>query len=123
MTASSILVVDDDADTCASLTDVLGEFGCSADEAHGGREALKLAERGSYRLALLDYRMPDMSGTELFQRLRVRDGGIIGILITGHASSEVAAEAAKAGISALLAKPLEISELLPLVGQALGQTV
>jgi DNA-binding NtrC family response regulator len=71
------------------------------------RTALTLAEKGEYRLALLDYRMPDMSGTELFLQLRSLDGTIDVILITGHANTDVAGEAAKVAMHALLAKPLD----------------
>jgi CheY-like chemotaxis protein len=121
MAARSILVVDDDADTCETLRDILADSGYDADEAHGGREALELAERGDYRLALLDYRMPDMSGTELFERLKTRYRGIEGVLITAHAGPDVAEEAIRPGIRCLIPKPLDLAALLPLVGEVVGE--
>lgn len=121
MAARSILVVDDDLDTCATLTDVLGDVGYEAAEAHDGHEALELAGRSPFRLALLDYRMPDMSGTELFEQLRGQwAGDIEGVLITAHANPDVAEEASHVGMRTLVPKPLDLSKLLPIVEAVVG---
>jgi two-component system response regulator AtoC len=120
MLPPSILVVDDDPDTRASLADVLTDLGYAVDVADGGRRALELASRGSYGLALLDNRMPDMDGVELFVRLRETHADVVGVLLTGYAAAETLAAAAEAGVRDIIPKPVDFGRLLPLVEQAVG---
>lgn len=65
MAASPILLVDDDQDICASLSDIISDLGYRVDVAYDGPAALRLSERNPYRLALLDYKLPGMDGVEL----------------------------------------------------------
>ena len=60
MAASAILLVDDDQDTCASLSDIISDLGYQVDVAYDGPAALKLSQRQPYGLALLDYKLPGM---------------------------------------------------------------
>jgi CheY-like chemotaxis protein len=57
-----ILCVDDDPDTCASLSDILTNLGYRVDVACDGPSALQLVKRNGYGVALLDYGMPGMDG-------------------------------------------------------------
>ena len=57
LAATNILVVDDDQDSCASLSDILLDLGYTVDTANDGLAALELSQRNLYRLALLDYKM------------------------------------------------------------------
>jgi CheY-like chemotaxis protein len=93
MAAPPILVVDDDRDTCACLSDILTDIGYRVDVAHGGTAALELVPAGGYGLALLDYKMPDMDGVELYRRIRQTSTGVVGILVTAFASGEAEAAA------------------------------
>jgi two-component system response regulator AtoC len=120
MLPSSILVVDDDPDTRASLSDVLADLGYAVDVADGGRSALEPASRNGYGLALLDGRMSDMDGVELFVRIRETHADVVGVLVTGFASAETVAAAAEAGVREILPKPVDFRRLLPLVEQAVG---
>ena len=56
--AASILVVDDEVDTCSNLSDILTDLGYHVDVAHDGPSALELARKNPYDIALLDLRMP-----------------------------------------------------------------
>ena len=60
----SILVVDDEVDTCANLSDIFAELGFQVDVAHDGFSALEFAKRKHYDVALLDLKMPGMDGLE-----------------------------------------------------------
>lgn len=120
MPHSSILVVDDDPDTRAALSDVLADLGYGVDVADGGRSALELVSRNGYGLALLDYRMPDMDGVELFVRVRETHADVVGVLITTLAADETLAAARAAGVREVLLKPVDFGRLLPLVEQAVG---
>jgi two-component system response regulator AtoC len=120
MRPASILVVDDDPDTLASLSDVLADLGYGVDVAGGGRSALELASRHGYGLALLDYRMPDMDGVELFVRIRETHSDVVGVLITTVAAAETVTAATEAGVRDIILKPVDFGRLLPLVEQAVG---
>lgn len=120
MAASSILVVDDDQDTCSSLSDVLSDLGYAVDVAHGGAAALQLSRARPYRLALLDYQMPGMTGVELYRRLREYGAETVAVLVTAFASDGTARAAAEAGIREVVAKPVDFGRLLRLVQEAVG---
>jgi CheY-like chemotaxis protein len=60
---ATILVVDDDADTCRNMADILGDLGYATDTALAGDVALEKARQQPYDVALLDLRMPGMDGT------------------------------------------------------------
>ena len=70
MVDTDILLVDDDKDTCASMSDIFLDLGYTVDMAYDGPGALELSGRHQYRLALLDYKMPGMDGLELCRRLK-----------------------------------------------------
>ena len=70
MAALSILCVDDDPDTCASMSDILTDLGYLVSVAYDGHAALQLVQQQPYGLALLDYRMPGMDRLELYRRIR-----------------------------------------------------
>ena len=72
MAASFILVVDDDPDTCACMSDVIADLGYHVDVAYDGPAALVLCKGQPYGLALLDYKLPGMNGVELYRQSEAR---------------------------------------------------
>jgi CheY-like chemotaxis protein len=86
MVAKNILLVDDDKDTCASMSDILLDLGYTVDMAHDGPGALELSGQNQYRLALLDYNMPGMNGLELCRRLKISQRSVVVALITALSS-------------------------------------
>ena len=120
MNENRLLVVDDDKDTCSNLSDILTEFGYDVDVAYRGQVALDLLKLHHYRVALLDYKLPCMTGVELFQRMRRLRGNINGLLVTAYASSETTAAALAAGMRRVVSKPVEVSQLVPLIEQAVA---
>jgi DNA-binding NtrC family response regulator len=117
----SILVVDDDVDTCRNLADILGDLGYQVDTAHAGPSALKRVREKAYDIALLDLKMPGMDGVSLYREIKRRRSGTVAIIVTAYASSETAHEAITAGAWHILAKPVDFPKLLGLVDEALGQ--
>jgi two-component system, NtrC family, response regulator HydG len=119
--APSILVVDDEVDTCRNLSDILTDLGYRVTVAHDGPTALDLARQQSFDVALLDLKMPGMDGLTLFRELKKLGGGTVAIIVTAYASSSTAEEALAAGAFQVLAKPVDLPQLLGRVDTALGQ--
>ncbi len=111
------LVVDDDFDTCSSVTKMLSTIGMRPDWTTSGKEAVlrvKFAEEqgDEYAAFIIDLLMPDMNGVEVVRRIR----GIIGeerpiIILTAYDWSDIEAEARDAGVTAFCSKPVFLSEL------------
>lgn len=114
-----ILIVDDEADTCANLSDIFTDLGYEVDTANDGYAALELVKRKAYDIALLDLRMPGMDGVELYRRIREISAGTVAIVVTAYASSDTAKSARAAGAWQVLSKPVNIGQLLGLVSEAL----
>jgi CheY-like chemotaxis protein len=117
----SILVVDDDEDTCTNLSDILTDLGYHVAIAHDGPAALELVRRQHYDVALLDLKMPGMDGLTLYREIRRVRAGTVAIIVTAYASGSSAEEALAAGAWQVVAKPVEFPRLLSLVGEAVGQ--
>jgi len=120
MNDNRLLVVDDDEDTCANLSDILTDFGYSVDVAYRAWDGLDLLKQYPYRLALLDYKLPCMTGVELFQRMRQVDANVSGLLVTAFATRETESEAISAGLRHVVSKPLEMQDFLPLIEQSMA---
>jgi len=120
-TISSILVVDDDVDTCRNLADILTDLGYHVDTAHEGQTALELVRQRPYDVALLDYKMPGMDGLTLYHEIKRLRSGTVAIVVTAYAGGGTAEEALQAGAWQVLAKPVDFPKLLGLVNEALDQ--
>jgi CheY-like chemotaxis protein len=121
MAASSILLVDDDPDTCASLSDVSADLGYQVDVAFDGPAALALAERKRYELALLDYKLPGMNGVDVYCHLKRVRADTVGVLVTAFAGNGTLKAAIGAGIRRVLPKPVDFGCLLPLIEDGVGR--
>jgi two-component system response regulator HydG len=121
MNSASILVVDDEVDTCRNLSDILTDLGYQVDTASDGFAALELARKKPYDLALLDLKMPGMDGLTLYRELRKLRSSTVAIVATAYAVKATAEEALAAGVWQVLAKPVDLGRLLSLVDEALGQ--
>jgi CheY-like chemotaxis protein len=116
-----ILVVDDDADICRNLSDILSDLGYHVDAAHDGPSALELVRQRPYDVALLDYKMPGMDGLTLYREIKKQRAGTVSLLVTAYASPATAEEAMAAGAWKVVAKPVDFSRLLGYVDEAIGQ--
>jgi DNA-binding response OmpR family regulator len=120
-TPPSLLVVDDDVDTCRNLSDILTDLGYRVDTAHDGLSALELVRKNRYDIALLDLKMPGMDGLELYRQIKKLQAGTVAMVVTAYASSATAEEALTAGAWQVLSKPVNFPKMLALVDEALGQ--
>src|SRR5271166_6026409 len=122
MVDTNILLVDDDKDTCASMSDIFLDLGYTVDMAVDGPGALELSGGHQYRLALLDYNMPGMDGLELCRRLKNSQPSVVVALITAFSSIATSGAAAEAGVRCSLLKPVNFSVLMPLVEEVVGSS-
>jgi CheY-like chemotaxis protein len=121
MTPPSLLVVDDDVDTCRNLSDILTDLGYHVDAAHDGPAALELVRKKAYDIALLDLKMPGMDGLELYREIKKLQAGTVAMVVTAYATSATAEQALTAGAWQVLSKPVDFPKLLGFVDKALGQ--
>ena len=120
-TRSSVLVVDDDVDTCRNLSDILTDLGYRVDCAHDGPSSLDLIRRNAYDVALLDLKMPGMDGLTLYREIKKLRADTVAIIVTAYAGSGTAEEALATGAWHVLPKPLDFPKLLGLVDVAVTQ--
>jgi DNA-binding NtrC family response regulator len=107
-----ILVVDDQEHMCWVLHKVLSEAGYAVQTARSGNEALRICADGGMVAAIIDYRLPDMNGIELFQQANSTGRTMVGILITSYGSPKLREEALAAGFLTYFDKPLSHKKLL-----------
>jgi DNA-binding NtrC family response regulator len=118
---ASVLVVDDDLDTCKNLSDILTDLGYQVDTANDGRRALELVRQNAYDVALLDLKMPGMDGLTLYREIRKLRAGTVAIVVTAYATGETARTALQAGAWRIVPKPVDFEALLQCVEDAIGQ--
>jgi DNA-binding response OmpR family regulator len=117
----AVLVVDDDADTCRNLSDILTDLGYHVDTAPDGFAALELVRQRPYDVALLDLKMPGMDGVTLYREIRKLRAETVALVVTAFAGRETRDQALAAGAWQVLNKPVDFTRLLSLVGEAVGQ--
>jgi DNA-binding NtrC family response regulator len=121
MTAPSaidLLVVDDDSEFRETLVSRFVRTGFAVQSAGNGEEALGLAERRNFDVAIFDMMMPVMSGLELLKRFKESHPDCEVILLTGQGSIETAVEAMKLGAYDYLQKPFPLKDLESVASKA-----
>jgi len=107
-----ILIVDDDANIRASLSEALAEHGAQVEVADDGSTALALLERFDPELVLCDVRMANIGGLALLDLIRRRRASVDVILMTAYDDMETVASAMRAGAVEFLVKPIGLQQLL-----------
>ncbi len=118
MGETKLLITDDDAGTCETLSDIFQEKGYSVTTTGTGREALIAAEQMAIDVALIDIKLPDMEGTELLKELKRKNPEMVCIIITGYADLQNAINAIEEHANGYFAKPLAIDEVTLRVKEA-----
>ncbi|MFM2152967.1 MAG: hypothetical protein RL199_1402 [Pseudomonadota bacterium] len=111
-TARSVLVVDDDEVFRTRLARAFRERGFEARTAGGGEEAVALAVQESPEYAVVDLRMPDLSGLEVVRRIKAVDPTTNVVVLTGYGSIATALEAVRLGATHYLTKPADVDDIL-----------
>ncbi|MGH7387946.1 MAG: response regulator [Candidatus Rokuibacteriota bacterium] len=114
-----VLVVEDESHVRSMLCDLLAMWGCRADSVPSATQGLDLLEHSAYDLLLTDFRMPEMTGVELVERVRTRDPRLSVIMLTASAA-DLDATGRRLGFT-LLRKPLQIEGLKAALHEALDR--
>ena len=110
--AAKILVVDDESETCKLVKSILESEGHKVEVAYNGTQCLEKAKTNSYDLITLDVMMPDLSGWDVFQRLKLGgEKAKIVFLSVVEVSMERLEMLKKSGVSDYILKPFESDDL------------
>ena len=120
------LVVDDDFNTCDSVTKMLVKVGMRAEWTLSGKEAVLRARQSIemsdvYHAYIIDWRLPDMNGIEVTRQIRSLHDDTPIIILTAYDWSDIEVEAKAAGVTAFCSKPMFLSDLRETLVSALGQ--
>ena len=120
------LVVDDDFNTCDSVTKMLVKVGMHAEWTLSGKEAVLRARQSIemsdvYHAYIIDWRLPDMNGIEVTRQIRSLHDDTPIIILTAYDWSDIEVEAKAAGVTAFCSKPMFLSDLRETLMSALGQ--
>jgi len=113
-----LLLVDDDEDFRSMTARNFRKRGHQVEEADSGEAALKLVEKRTFDVAIVDFSMPGMSGIMLLEVLREMGSDTEVIMLTGEATVKTAVEAMKLGAHDYLTKPAKIDELVVVIEKA-----
>lgn len=115
-----ILIVDDAGPVVVLCVNVLQALGYAVKGANRGETAVELLRKERFDLMVLDYKMPGMTGFDVFQQAKALYPDIAVVLVTGHGTPEVVTEANRMGFDSILLKPFTSEELRGTVEKVLG---
>ena len=121
------LVVDDDFNTCDSVTKMLVRVGMRSEWTLSGKEAVLRARQSielgdAFHAYIIDWRLPDMNGIEVTRQIRSLGDDTPIIILTAYDWSDIEVEARAAGVTAFCAKPLFMSDIRETLMTAIGQS-
>lgn len=119
-------MVDDDFETCDSVTKMLRRVGMRSDWTVSGKEAVLRARQAievndAFHAYIIDWRLPDMNGIEVTRQIRGLGDSTSIIILTAHDWADIEAEAKAAEVTAFCSKPMFMSDLRKILLYALGQ--
>ena len=118
MTASTVLVVDDERTLARAIKAYLTENGYEAEVANDAESAFAMLGTTRPDVVFTDVRLPGMNGIELLRKIRDFDPAISVVVMTAHGSIEGAVEAVKLGAFDYVKKPIDLEELKLLADRA-----
>ena len=115
----SVLIVDDEQVICEGLARLLADD-YTTYKAFNGREAINIVRNSNIDIMLCDIKMPEMSGTEMIEKIRSENKDICMIVITAAPPQQVC-DAMKKGANNFMTKPLDLHQLKTIMSNELKQ--
>lgn len=113
-------MVDDAGEVIVLCINMLQSLGYAVKGANRPEAALEVVGKETFDLMIVDYRMPDMNGFEVFAQARALRPGMAVMLLTGHGTADIVEEATTMGFDAILLKPFTRDQLRAAAAQALS---
>jgi DNA-binding NtrC family response regulator len=117
-----ILVADDDKDMCHMTSSILKKEGYKVDKAYGGEQAIRKVKARGYNLMILDYKLPDMDGINVFKVVHQAKPSLKVIMISAYGSPSIKSMAKKFGVYRFLDKPFNVKRLVSVVRDAMAKS-
>lgn len=127
--ALRVLAVDDDEDALANMRDLLEQLGYEVTTADSGESAIECCKENSFDVALLDFKMPRLSGLDVASFLQACQPGVVSILVTAFSPSQLFEERLVDSpqetqprlIDQILSKPLDVRKLIDTLNRVRDQ--
>ena len=115
---ASVLIVDDNAGLCKTLSFVLGRKGYAVTTANDGAEAIAIVEERPFDIVFMDVIMPFMNGVETYERMKAIRPEAMVVMMTAYAVEDMVQEALEKGAYDVIYKPLDIEKVVALIERA-----
>ena len=115
-----VLIVDDAGPVVVLCVNVLQALGYAVKGANRGDTALDILRKERFDLMVLDYKMPGVTGFEVFTQARALHPDLAVVLVTGHGTPDIVDEANRLGFASILLKPFTSDELRSTVEKVLA---
>lgn len=119
--ARKILVVDDASPVVVLCVNVLQALGYVVKGVNSGAAAVDILRKERFDMMVVDYKMPGFTGFDVFTQARVLHPDLAVVLVTGHGTSAIVADANRLGFASILLKPFTSDELRTTVEKVLGE--
>ena len=121
--SEKVLLIDDEQDFLDVLSERMKNRDIDVTATSSAKDALALAESGSFDAIILDLQMPEMDGLQTLQKLKTLNPDLQIILLTGHATVEKGVQAMKLGATDVMEKPADIQKLVEQIKSAHTQKI
>lgn len=115
----NVLIIEDDKGMCKTLSHIFELDGYRVSTASTGSEGAARIKEGSFNVAVLDIRLPDIDGVELLEIIKKTEPDLSVVMMTAYASVENAIKALNEGADAFVTKPFNIEELRAVVKKSI----
>jgi DNA-binding NtrC family response regulator len=111
MSRNQVLIVDDNPNMSALLSDMLDVFDFSSKQATGGMQALEMLASDRFSLVITDLRMPEMSGSQLLRSIKEKYPGLPVVVISGYSLAEEEDSLLSDLADAFINKPFKMDDI------------
>ncbi|HEY3237701.1 MAG TPA: response regulator [Polyangiaceae bacterium] len=122
-TTTRILVLDDDAEICEVIGEILGQSGYEVTSSTRPEEAIQLLENKPFDIFITDYRIGETNGLEMCHHAVRSNPNLPVILLTGYGTMDTAIEAIRVGAFDFVAKPSELDALSAALRQSVQRAL